>query len=317
MSLRSVADGPAAWEHGLTPVLIKRLRILIRPFDTPPTLAFDPERYARLYNASPGIWSNVLSRYALFQRLRRRENETEADHHVRQTNWLGERRQWEQEQRTFSCLDEYDVRTMLPHDPANGAEIALGTWIASPEQIAGSKLEYTVPISPTGRVLVIDIASDKAQLLARISELIDREREASGIAAATRRGPETRADKKLRAMQRIWPNLIDNVREGAGLQPGQPCPDLDWRPDRSNSEHREFLKSIQDHRVVPLWDLQLAGLATNKLATARVLYTKLTDPARNVTQRSIPRVLLQKIGRARELQDQIVRWLPRLRAVVG
>ena len=112
-------------------------------------------------------------------------------------------------------------------------------------------------------------------------------------------------------------HLIDDVRKGAGLQPGPPYPDLDWRPDPPNGEHREFLKSVQDHRVVPLWDLQLAGLATHKLATARVLYTKLTDPTRNVSQRSIPRALLQKIERARELQDQIVGWLPRLRAVVG
>ena len=165
---------------------------------------------------------------------------------------------------------------MSPDEPGNGPFIALGTWIASPEQIAGSELEYTVPISATGRVLVLDVASDKDLLMARISELIDREREAAEVAPASRRGRKTRADQKLRR------------------------------------ERGEFLRSIQKHQIVPLWDLQLAGLAMDKLATARVLY-----PVRSVSQRSIPRVLLQKIERARELQDQIVGWLPRLRAVVG
>jgi hypothetical protein len=258
----------------------------------------------------------VLARYALFQRLRRRDGETEVDHRVRQNCWLAERREWEQEQRTF-LLGGRDIRTMWPTDPVNGAEIALGTWIASPEQIAGSKLEYTVPISATGRVLVLDVSSDKDLLMARISTLIDREREAAGIAPATRRGPPTLADRKVAAMRRIWPNLIDHARRAAGLQPGPPYPDPDWRPDPPNSEHREFLRSVQEHHIVPLWDLQLAGLATDKLASARVLYPEFNNAARNVSQRSIPRMLLQKIKRSRELQDRVPSWIPRLRAVVG
>jgi hypothetical protein len=277
MSSPSAADGLAAWEHGLTPVVLKRLRTLIRPFDTPTILAFDPERYARLYNSSSGHWGDVLARYALFQRLRRRGGETEADHRIRQNRWLAERRKWEQ--RTF-LLGGHDVRTMPPDDPDNGPSIALGTSIASPEQIAGSELEYTVPISATGRVLVLDIASDKDRLMARISELIDHEREAAGVATASRRGRKTRADQ-------------------------------------NNSEYREFLKSLREHHVVPLWDLQLAGLAMNELASARVLYPELHDPARNVSRRSIPRVLLQKIERARKLQDQVISWVFRLRTFVG
>ncbi len=153
--------------------------------------------------------------------------------------------------------------------------------------------------------------------MARISELIDIERQAAGIPAASRRGPKSRADKKVETARRIWPNLIDHARCEAGLQPGLPYPDFDWRPDPDHTEHGEFLKSIQDHRIVPLWDLELAGLATDKLATARVLYPERTNPARRVSQRSIPRGLLQKIERARELQDQTVGWLPRLRASSG
>lgn len=288
MSSPLAAEGPAAWEHGLTPVVLKRLRILISPFDTPATLAFDPERYALLCRASPGKWGDVLARYALFQRLRRREGEAETDHRRRQDRWLAERRQWEQEQRTFS-LGDLDVRRMLAPDPSAGAFIAFGASIASPEQIAGSKLESTCAISATGRVLVLDVASDKVRLMARISELIDHEREASGIVPATRRGPKTLAEKKL----------------------------AEARCRRPASEHREFLQSIQSHQLVPLWDLQLAGLTTDKATTASVLYPERANPARNVLPRSIPRVLLQKIDRARELQDQTVGWLPRLRAVVG
>lgn len=123
----------AAWEHGLTPVVLKRLRLLIRPFDTPAILAFDPERYARLYNSSSGHWGDVLARYALFQRLRRRVGETEADHRIRQNRWLAERREWEKETRTFR-LGGHDVRTMLPDDPDNGPFIPLGTWIARPSK---------------------------------------------------------------------------------------------------------------------------------------------------------------------------------------
>jgi hypothetical protein len=259
----------------------------------------------------------VLARYALFQRLRRREDETEGDHRVRQNRWLAERREWEQEQHNTFFLGGHDVRTMWPPDPVNGAEIALGTWIASPDQIARSELEYTVRISTTGRVLVFDVASDKDLLLARISELIDQEREAAGIAPTTRRGAPTRADKKIAAMRRIWPTLVDHARREAGLQAGPPYPDFDWRPDPPQSEHRAVLRSIQEHHIVPLWDIQLAGLATHKLATARVLYPELNNTAREISQRSIPRMLLQKIERARELQDQVKWWVPRLRAVVG
>lgn len=153
--------------------------------------------------------------------------------------------------------------------------------------------------------------------MARISELIDRAREAAGITPTSRRGRETRADQKLAAMRCLWPKLIDHARREAGLQPGPPYPDFHWRPDLANSEYREFLKALREHHVVPLWDLQLAGLAMDKLSTARVLYPELNNPARNVSRRSIPRVLLKKIRRAQELQDQAGSWVSRLRAVVG
>lgn len=95
----SDAKRPAAWEHGLTAVVLKRLRILIRPYDTPARLAFNPERYERLY--ASGAWGDVLARYVLFQWLRRRQGEPEADHLIRQNHWLAERRAWEQKKRTF------------------------------------------------------------------------------------------------------------------------------------------------------------------------------------------------------------------------
>jgi hypothetical protein len=346
MSPRSAnAEAPAAWDHGLSPVVLKRLRLLIRPFSTPSTLAFDHDRYALLDKASPGVWGSVLNRYALFQRLRRREDETEADHRKRQDLWLTERRSWElwlrdpfavsarsrprehrhrtQEHRGF-VLGKHDVRTMWPDESTN-----LGTWIASQEELAGSTLELLLGISPTARAFVIDIAADKDRLMARISELINEEREAAGIPPITRRGPQTEAEKKLAVAKRLWPKIMDAARLEAGLSPEPAYPKLNWRPDPPSSEFREFLRAIRDHRIVPLWDLQLAGLETTKHATALALYPELADPnapkrsARaakgypTVSTRSIPRTLLQKIERARELQDESVALTPRLSAVVG
>jgi hypothetical protein len=310
MSSPSAADGPAAWDHGLSPVVLKRLRLLIGPFDTPLTLTFNRNQYARLYKASPDVWGAVLYRYALFQQLKRRKGETEATHRARQNCWLRDRRKWELEHRGRG-VGKDDLKTMWPDT------IGLGTWVASLEEFAGSELELLVPCFPTARVLVLDIASDKGRLMARISELIDRERETTGICSAIRRGPRDLATRKIAAARALFEKEVDREREATGNEPGHPYPELDWRPDPPNSEHREFLRSIQDHHIVPLWDLQLAGPGTDKLAMARVLYPELTNPVRNVSQRSIPRVLLQKIERARELQDQIVGWLPRLLAVVG
>jgi hypothetical protein len=193
------------------------------------------------------------------------------DHRARQARWLCARRAWERENRIFSD----DIRAAWPPDSADGAEIAVGTWIASIEQIAGSKLEYTVPISPTGRVLVFDIASDKELLMARISELIDRERDIAGIPQPTRRGPKAKGDRRLATIRR--------------------------------TEQSEFLRSIQDLQIVAFWDLQLAGRATGKLATARMLYPNLREK----------RSLLKKIRRAQKLQQEALFWIPRLRAVVG
>ncbi len=294
MSSPSAADRPAAWNHGLTAFVVKRLCLLIPSSEG---------QHERLYKQQPAQWGDVLARYAIFQRLRRCIGESEADHRARQASWLRARRKWERDNSAF--VD--DVRTAWPDDPDNGAFIALGTWIATPEQIAGSKLEYRVAISPTGRVLVIDLASDKDLLIARISNLIDRERQAAGIPAASRRGPKRRPDRKVEAMRHIWPELIDHARCEAGLKPGPPYPDPDWRPDPVNSEHREFLKSIQDHQVVPLWDLQLAGKANRKLATARALYPGISEK----------RSLLAKLRRAGELQNEAPLWVPRLRANVG
>jgi hypothetical protein len=271
--------------------------------------------YERLYQRRPDQWGDVLSRYAIFQRLRRRESESEADHRGRQARWLRERRRQEKD---ISLIVD-DVRTNRLHDDeADGAFFALGTWIAEPGQYAGSELENWVHTSPTGRVLVLDIASDKDRLVARISELIDRERVAAGIPAVRRRGRQTRAAEiKLAALWHVRRKAYDLARQQVGLQPGPPYPDVDRRPEPDNTEYGEFLRSVRQHQIVPLWDLQLAGLATDKLASARMLYPERTNPARPVSQRSIPRGLLQNIERARELQDQAVRWVPRLRAVVG
>lgn len=199
----------------------------------------------------------------------------------------------------------------LPDDTENGPFIALGTWFAKPELFAGSDLADYVSIWSSGRVLVLDIAADKVRQMTRISHLIDREREAAAIPQISRRGPRTR--RKREALERARHEAKVQAHEVVGLPP-PPA----WRPEPETTEYGEFLRSIRDHQIVPLWDLQLSGLALEKEATARVLYPDLADPNRkHVSKRSIPRGLLQKIERARELQDQAVRLVPRLRANVG
>jgi len=229
MSSPSGADRPADWLHGLTPIVLARVRRLVNPLHTPATLTFDPqlEIYRRLYAATPAKWGDVLGRYRIFQDLRKREDETEADHRTRQARWLCGRRRWE---RQWTQQSPYPADFSTAREPEPGEFFGLGTWFAEAEHIADSELEFFVSEYPTGRVLVLDIAADKARLMARISELIDRERQASGIMPATRRGPAARADRKLAAAQRCWPHLIDSARREAGLQPGPPYPDLDWRP---------------------------------------------------------------------------------------
>jgi hypothetical protein len=288
MSSPSAADGPAAWDHGLSPVVLKRLRLLIRPFDAPPSPTFNRDRYARLYKASPSVWGTVLQRYALFQRLKRREGETEAAHRARQDCWLSNRREWEKQQ---FAVGEHDIRTMWPDDT-----MALGTWFASPEEFAGSELELLVPCFPTGRVLVLDIASDKALLLARISELIDCERAASGIVSATRRGPR----RKIAAARTPF-------EKEPGIEPRPSNPELDWRPEPPRSEYGELLRAVREHHIVPLWDLQLAGVTSGKHAMATVLYGEITEK----------RSLLAKLRRAQEIQDEATEMIARLRASVG
>jgi hypothetical protein len=280
----------APWQHGLTTFVLKRLRLIIPSLDG---------HYHHLAKDSAAKWGQTLARYAAFQQLRRQPGESEEDHRARQTRWLCARRKWERENRYLSD----NIRAAWPHESTNGAEIPLGTWIASTKQIAGSKLEYTVAISTTGRVLVFDIASDKELLMACISESIDREREFAAIAPAARRGPTSLAERKRRS----WPKLIDDVRREVGLQTEPPYPALDWRPEPVKSEQREFLKAIREHCIVPLWDMQLAGSATRKLVTAQALYPKMGER----------RSLLAKIRRAEELQQETLSWIPRLRAVVG
>src|SRR5262249_37373887 len=156
-------------------------------------------------------WGMILARYALFQRLRRRESETDTDHLARQDEWLSDGLVW---QRHKPWRTE-DIRVEWPPDPIDGTWNALGTWIASPDQIAGAALDHIVSISPTGRVLVFDIASDKEMLMAAFSDLVDREREAAGIAPVSRRGRRSTAERKIKAMRRIWPGLMDSVRREA------------------------------------------------------------------------------------------------------
>jgi hypothetical protein len=269
MSSPSGADRPAEWLHGLTPIVLGRVRRLVNPLHTPATLTFDPELeiYRRLYAATPGKWRDVLGRYRIFQDLRKREDETEADHRTRQARWLCGRRRWEWEQWTQQSPYRADLSTT--REPEPGEFFPLGTWFADPEHIADSELEFFVSEYPTGRVLVLDIAADKVRLMALISALIDRERETAGIAAPKRRGPTDLASKKL-AARALFYKLIDREKEAADVASGPPYPDLDLRSESASTEHREFLKSIQRHHLVPLWDLQLAGLANKKLATARV-----------------------------------------------
>jgi hypothetical protein len=271
MSSPSRDDRPAAWEHGLTPLVLARRRLLIRPLNT-------PEQHQRLCKASPAKWGDLLARYALFQLLRRREGETADEHRARQRRWIIEREEFEGRgrdpepdgRRRASGASALRERwTMLPDDPSNSPWLALGTFFASPDELAGSELETLLSCYPTGRALVLDLASDKDRLLAQIAELIDRGREAAGIVAATKRGPK--------------PAKSDPI-----------------------NEHSEFLRTIREHQIVPLRDLQLAGKATGMHATARVLYPELRE------QRS----LLARLKQARKLQDETLAAIPRLRCEV-
>lgn len=149
----------------------------------------------------------------------------------------------------------------------------LGTWFASPDEIAGSWLESVLRHAPTARVLVLDIAGDKNQLMTQLSALIETERFFQGIAPGRRRGPK-------------------------------PKPGMDRTPDNP-LEYAGFLRSIRCHHIVPLWDLQLAGLATTKLATAQAPYRP------DITQK---RSLLAKLRQARKLQDEVLNWVALLRA---
>jgi hypothetical protein len=196
MSSPSGADRGADWLHGLTPIVLARVRRLVNPLHTAATLTFDPELeiYQRLYAATPAKWGDVLGRYRIFQDLRRREDEAEADHRMRQARWLCGRRRWEGERRTQQSHYRADLSTARTPEP--GEFWGLGTWFAEPEHVAGCELESFVSEYRTGRVLVLDIAADKARLMAQISELIDRERQAIGISPAARRGPAARADTK-------------------------------------------------------------------------------------------------------------------------
>jgi hypothetical protein len=282
---------PAPWEHGLAPAVLKHVGKIVNPLHTPATLTFDPqlEIYRRLYGAPPSKWGDVLGRYRLFQQLRRREGEREADHRTRQARWLREQQRFEREEvHAFKHFEQYlhgrqtlssNPSVTREHKPADGAFVPLETWVAESEDVAGSDLELLLSDYPTGRVLVLDIAEDKDRLMARIAALIDHERVAAAIKPALRRGRESQPKIKR---------------------------ELD-----------EFLRSIREHRIVQLWDLQLAGRATSKQETAKTLYPENADLTRDVLARSISRVLLLKINRACELQDQVEAWLPRLLATVG
>jgi hypothetical protein len=107
---------------------------------------------------------------------------------------------------------------MRPDESTN-----LGTWIVLPEELEGSSLELLIQISPTARVLVVDIYADADWQLARIADLIKRERQAAGIDPLRRRGKPRQASSQ-------------------------------------RSEFRDLLRSIKEHHIVPLWDLQIAGL---------------------------------------------------------
>jgi hypothetical protein len=215
------------WEHGIPPYTLWRLKLMI------PSLQ---GHYERLDKASGAVWGIILSRYAVFQQLRRQAGESGVNHRARRERWLLERGAFERERHDIS----QDVRAALPQNSPYEAGIALGTWIASPEQIAGSELEHIVPAWPTGRVVVLDVAADKELLKKQIFELIDRERKAAGIAPASRRGPPK-------------------------------------QPKTGNSEQREFLKGAREHQIIRLWDLQIADTADQKLKTARALYPALSE----------------------------------------
>jgi len=107
-------------------------------------------------------------------------------------------------------------------------------------------------------------------------------------------------------------NAKEFARNLEGLPPPPP-----WVPEPEVTEYGEFVKSLLRFRVVPLWDLQLAGLAENKLPTAQALFPEDANPSgKTLSARSIPRGLLKKIERALAMQDQAVGWVRRLRATV-
>jgi hypothetical protein len=284
MSLPSVAKGGAGWAHGLSADVLERVRELIQPIHRPATLALDPDPYARLYESPPSILGNLLGRYAIFQVLRRRVCESEADHYARQTQWQRERNTIEKEKPGSDAWRAWEPES----NPAHGAwHTSFGCWLAGPDELRGSSLETLLSLAPRARVFVFDIAADKNDLMGRLSHEIDLERFCQGVAPrAARRG-----------------------RKPARENPAR--------------EYGEFLRTIKEHEIVPLWDLQLAGFAVGKRATSAALYPEVADPgsprrvARNYptpAKASVDRALLQKIRRARELQDEAMDWVVRLSA---
>jgi hypothetical protein len=302
------ADKAAAWDHCLPKLVILRLRRLIQPFATSQTLVFDQAPYAKLYDAPPVVWGNKLARYAIFQNLKRREDEDEISHEARLKSWLNQRRCFEWEQVNEPWPRPADRFAMWPDDGTNGFSVPLGTRFAKPKELVGSDLENWAAMSPTARVLIFDIAADKARQIAQISYLIDRERETASVPRIPRRGPKKNAKKE--AFKEVRRRAEEYARKKAGLPP-PPA----YREPPQVTEYGQFIESLKRFHVVPLWDLQLAGLAGNKASVARALFPADARKSGRL-EVNIPRVLLAKIDRAIELQDQVIGWVRRLRATI-
>lgn len=148
--------------------------------------------------------------------------------------------------------------------------LSVGTYMAPREDVHGSRLGRDLGYFPSARAIVLDLLADKALTMRQIDDLIDQERSAAGIIA-----------------------------------PEKPGPVPEPRPVVA-AEIQGFIRTIELHQIVPLWDLELYGAAGGKLETARAIYGN-----------GESRALLAKLNKARTLQAASVGWISRLGATVG
>lgn len=173
-------------------------------------------------------------------------------------------------------------RRERPEYPAGAlaGDVPTGTHMFSREQVLSSEPASIIKSYAHTRLIVVDLQCDKRRSLEQIERLIDLAREEAGL----------------------------KIKPGRGRRPKKPH---NGKPRR---EIAQILHTFTDHHVVPLWDLQLAGLATKgmKQAIATSLYSG--GGAGSISERGS---LYDKLDQALVLQRDAAGWAPWLNSSVG